>query len=1664
MSEATSNQSNNKKHESGGASKHHNHQGGGGHFTRRARFGRNTGQVTNPTMSQKIPILKYGASNNFFDWIRKMKEVCTAKHGRVATVLMTQKMPIVPIPLYQYPAGQTVPQNVVQLLSSGSTISNSNAPTLASQQPKLPSEDDDTSSSVATSSRRPTRRGAAQAAVAQQGTAQQQSSSAVVVDPSDLISNRVNLKIFESVASKHMEMHDEASKMFGTLLSHMSDESKEQVKRSTSQWEHIEESQDLVALVRLLYKTHQTQISGIDAIDHLRIKDNFGKLHQYGGESISEYIRRAIECIYAFDSVQLPRPSDEEQAARFLEGLSSEYAQLKADLRNQAIRGIAHYPDNLTDACEIAREYVVTKRVAVNNQNGNSSSGKLGNKEIVFVTNADNVNHKRKGKHNGNKSKPHAKKHNDHPQQEGSNQLNAMQGSNNVKKADTKSAGTGASRGRWCKICRCGDHWTSDCRNLDEAIELFDRNNSTTKLAQVQFDEDAYLKDDMEEKLGCHVEEGEEELVHPAFKHSPLLTRFDVLLDNQATVNVFKDRELLHSIDSCETGVRINGIGGHVTAQMTGVFDPFGRVLYCEKAFTNVISLGWLETQPGFDIRYVKGDCFIVSHQPSGRRFVFKRKESKSGGALFVFNAKHLSIVSNKRSHGSKVEQGSMPRRKSGSFVTTVEANEMKYTKREVESAKEARNLMIKLGYISSKDLIYLLSNGGIVNSNVTPKDVLRAIDIYGKTIGELKGKTVDRKTKDIQPVDVQHSIQVDQEIYGDVMFVEGQPYLLTVSAPLGLTVVIDLKGKRDEDHVWDALQTTLSEYQRRGFKILNIHSDGEGAIGKCENKLRAIGIGFNPAGAGKHVPIVERRIRVVKERIRAVLNALPYTLPKVLLPSLVKYCVLMVNNLPSSLRSDSISPKEAFTGIKLDAKRDLRVGFGDYCQIYIPNQTKNSMEPRTEGGIALLPKGNRQGSVYFMLLDSRRIVLRDQFQLLPIPNDVVKLMNKMANGLTSNLQEIENLASMQDSKQFLYEEIFEQGQHQQGSYVKPVSSESPASLVLPSLPNRMEVQLRQLKSNDGIKIEAAGTDPTTSSLIDGKPALNTATEDYSSSSPTPAVVNVVATKGKSDDETVQIRLIKPTKVDNKSHISFRTGLKRYKNNAIEAARKEMAQMIEKKVFEPTFSSDIPKSSMLIYSTMFYKEKFDPLGNFEKLKARWVAGGDKQKILDKIKHSSPTLDLTSFMIIACRSAKFRKRIAAVDIGGAFLNASRRGLQPIYVTIEPLIAQLVIQLKPEWRKYMRKDGSLVVLLNQALYGCIDSPELWYKEISSFLKSIGFSQHPLDECVFSRQDVIVCLYVDDLFIVTDSEEELSNLIQVFKDRYNEISEKRGKEIPYLGMSLCFNEDGSLSISMPKHVHQILSTVKVSKTSQTPATTQLFVVNNDSPVLSIEEKDGFRSIVASLLYVSKRIRPDILLPTQFLATRVSNPTLEDKHKLIRILQYLNGTKELSLKLRYETVGHIYGYIDSSYGIHQNGKGQTGILVSLGSGPIYVRSSKQRLVGKSSTEAELIGVSDGISTLIWIKDFLQHLSWVNSDASSSPIIKLLQDNTSSMKILANGKAKGELTKHINIRYCFVKDYIDRRVIELKHVKTEFMLADLFTKPLPKDQFLRLRRLIMGM
>ena len=520
-----------------------------------------------------------------------------------------------------------------------------------------------------------------------------------------------------------------------------------------------------------------------------------------------------------------------------------------------------------------------------------------------------------------------------------------------------------------------------------------------------------------------------------------------------------------------------------------------------------------------------------------------------------------------------------------------------------------------------------------------------------------------------------------------------------------------------------------------------------------------------------------------------------------------------------------------------------------------------------------------------------------------------------------------------------------------------------------------------------------------------------------------------------------------------------------------ESEEKEMLGLYKMGAFDPVNYDDLKpeQKKNIIPSHLFLKRKTDANGVFVKLKARLVAGGNVQDRSLPIYESitSPTVSLTALNIVAAIAAKESRQVVTVDVAQAYLNAEM-GDTEVFMRIEPKLGKILNNIDSKFKGCASKSGAVYVRLRKALYGCIESALLWFNTISKFMRSAGFSANTYDQCVFNKVlvsgDIItVLIYVDDLFVTCVDGNAVEDFLSDLKKRFGTTTEHRGKTHSFLGMFFDFTEPGRVTISMDGYIADLLEFCDVGDhTAKTPATSNLFVVsevNEDNPLLEDKDARFFHTVVAKLLYLAKRVRSDTLGATVFLTGRVQCPTVEDQDKLARVVKYINGSKSLSLTLEMH-FDNIAAYVDASYAVHHDLKSHTGVVLTLGKGAVYVGSSKQKIVAKSSTEAELIALSDAHGEILWTRSFLNEV--LMNNRTGKPAI-IYEDNMSTIAILKSRKTFTQRTKHINIRYFFIRDCIFRGEAIVVHKPTGDMIADIHTKAIQGKLFLHLRKLLLN-
>jgi hypothetical protein len=456
----------------------------------------------------------------------------------------------------------------------------------------------------------------------------------------------------------------------------------------------------------------------------------------------------------------------------------------------------------------------------------------------------------------------------------------------------------------------------------------------------------------------------------------------------------------------------------------------------------------------------------------------------------------------------------------------------------------------------------------------------------------------------------------------------------------------------------------------------------------------------------------------------------------------------------------------------------------------------------------------------------------------------------------------------------------------------------------------------------------------------------------------------------------------------------------------------------------------LPQGYKALPGKWLFKIKFDVNGLPSRYKARWCVRGDKQRYgIDFTETYAAVARSTSFRICMALCAKYGLFCHQMDVITAFLNGE----------MEPGIDIYVVQ------PYGFEEGDFVCLLAKALYGLKQSPRLWYERFTKYIRNVlGFDCLNADACLFQRQGVILMLYVDDLLVIASSLNAVNEVKQALATEFS--MQDLGAATYYLGIRIVRNEpQGSISLVQDAYARRILTQMGMEhcKATQTPMEHHLHQQEPEGK--EAENPEQYQSMVGSLMFLMVQTRPDLAFSVGWLARYCQRPLAMHEQAVKRVLRYLQGS--ITRGITY-TEGSLIGYSDASFAEDPETRRSTsGYLFMLAGGAISWKSSRQELVTTSSTEAEYVGYSSAAKEAAWVRGLLQEL---NRPAAQMP---LYVDNNSGIS-LAESNAYRARTKHIDVRYHYIRQEVQRGRIELKYLPTEEMPADGLTKPLSRAPF----------
>ena len=205
-------------------------------------------------------------------------------------------------------------------------------------------------------------------------------------------------------------------------------------------------------------------------------------------------------------------------------------------------------------------------------------------------------------------------------------------------------------------------------------------------------------------------------------------------------------------------------------------------------------------------------------------------------------------------------------------------------------------------------------------------------------------------------------------------------------------------------------------------------------------------------------------------------------------------------------------------------------------------------------------------------------------------------------------------------------------------------------------------------------------------------------------------------------------------------------------------------------------------------------------------------------------------------------------------------------------------------------------------------------------------------------------------------------------------------------------------------------------------------------------------YRELVGALMYVAKCTRPDIAHAVSEAAKFCERYGKSHWAAAKRILKYLKTTQEFSIKFCGASKGELIGFADANWAGNVDTRcSTTGYIFFLNSGVISWNSKRQTTVATSSTESKYMSLYSATQEAIWLRLLLKDLNYTDQEVTT-----IYQDNQGCIA-LAKNPVYHARTKHIDIKFHFLREKVDGDVIALEYKPTEEMVADGFTKALPR-------------
>jgi hypothetical protein len=518
-----------------------------------------------------------------------------------------------------------------------------------------------------------------------------------------------------------------------------------------------------------------------------------------------------------------------------------------------------------------------------------------------------------------------------------------------------------------------------------------------------------------------------------------------------------------------------------------------------------------------------------------------------------------------------------------------------------------------------------------------------------------------------------------------------------------------------------------------------------------------------------------------------------------------------------------------------------------------------------------------------------------------------------------------------------------------------------------------------------------------------------------------------------------------------------------------ESMLKEVTDQFENGNFTVIHKSQVPQGQIILPAVWQMRRKRDVMtGAIKKYKARLNIDGSRMRHgIHYDETYAPVASWNSVRMLLTLTVVHGWHTKQIDYVQAFAQA------PVEKTLYMKIPAGVELEKGENTK------DYVLKIHRNIYGQKQAGRVWNKYLANkLIHELGFKQSKVDECVFYKGKTLYVLYTDDSLLAGPDKKEIDQIITDIQSKAKLDITVEGDLSDFLGVNIQRRSDGTIHLSQPHLIDQILSDLRLNDDSVKPrtipaASSKLLTKHSESK--PFDNSFNYRSVIGKLNYLEKATRGDISYAVHQCARFVSDPKVEHGEAVRWLGRYLKGTKHNGTIMKPVSDKDLEVFVDASFvgdwdpkeaaSDRNTARSRHGYIIKYAGCPILWKSQLQTEIALSSTESEYTGLSYALREAIPIMELLKEMKSFGfpiQTAQARVHCRVFEDNSGALEMAKTHKFRPR-TKHLNVKLHHFRDYVTRQEISIHPIGTADQSADYLTKALNEELHLKHRKEVQG-